>query len=130
MSLNDPLASLFSMINNAERVGKKNITSKPVNKLMVGILDKLIGLGYVEKYEIVADSKGNYIQVVLKGTINKCGVIKPRFPVALEDYEKFEKRYLPAKNLGVLLLSTNKGILTHEEAKHLNIGGRLLAYCY
>ena len=66
----------------------------------------------------------------LKGNINKCGVIKPRHAVKKDEFEKFEKRYLPAKNFGILIVTTPKGIMTHYEAKELGIGGRLLAYMY
>ena len=64
------------------------------------------------------------------GNINKCGSIKPRYNIKKEDYEKFEKRYLPAKDFGFLIVSTSKGVMSHMEAKEKNIGGRLLAYFY
>jgi small subunit ribosomal protein S8 len=48
----------------------------------------------------------------------------------MDEYEKFEKRFLPAKGVGVLIVSTIKGIMTHEEAKGKTLGGRLIAYCY
>ncbi|HEX32856.1 MAG TPA: 30S ribosomal protein S8, partial [Candidatus Aenigmarchaeota archaeon] len=60
----------------------------------------------------------------------KCGAIKPRFSFSVEDIEKFEKRYLPSKDFGIIVVSTNKGIMTHLEAKQKNLGGILLAYVY
>jgi small subunit ribosomal protein S8 len=48
----------------------------------------------------------------------------------LHEFDKFEKRYLPARGFGIIIVSTNKGIMTLEEAKEKRIGGRLLAYCY
>ena len=66
----------------------------------------------------------------LEGNINKCGVIKPRHAVKKDEFEKFEKRYLPAKNFGILILTTPEGIMTHHDAKERGIGGRLLAYMY
>ena len=47
-----------------------------------------------------------------------------------DEFEKFEKRYLPAKNFGILIVTTPEGIMTHNEAKERGIGGRLLAYMY
>ena len=81
-------------------------------------------------FEEVDDGKGGYIQINLIGHINKCGAIKPKYPVKNDQFEKFENRYLPAKDFGIILVSTNKGIMTHIEAKEKKIGGRLLAYCY
>ena len=40
------------------------------------------------------------------------------------------ERYLPAKNFGILIVTTPEGIMTHREAKERGIGGRLLAYMY
>ena len=45
-------------------------------------------------------------------------------------YEKVEKQYLPAKEFGVIIVTTSKGIMTLSQAKELGIGGKLLAYCY
>ena len=47
-----------------------------------------------------------------------------------EEFEKFEKRFLPAQDFGILILTTNQGVMTHKEAKERKIGGRLLAYVY
>ena len=44
--------------------------------------------------------------------------------------DKWESRYLPAKNFGLLILTTTKGILSQDEAKKNGIGGKLLAYVY
>ena len=46
------------------------------------------------------------------------------------EFEKFERRYLPAKGFGFLLVSTSKGIMTNEEAKTNGVGGKLIAYIY
>ena len=62
--------------------------------------------------------------------INKCGVIRPRYNPKKDAYEKFEKRYLPAKDVGIIFVSTTQGIMPHYDAKKKGIGGRLIAYCY
>jgi small subunit ribosomal protein S8 len=64
------------------------------------------------------------------GRINNCGVIKPRYSVKKNDLEKFEARYLPAQDFGVLILTTTKGVVSHVKAKELGIGGKLLAFVY
>ena len=45
-------------------------------------------------------------------------------------YEKWESRYLPAQDFGLLIMSTNQGVMNHYEAKKERIGGRLLAYIF
>jgi small subunit ribosomal protein S8 len=69
-------------------------------------------------------------RVKLLGRINRCGVIKPRFATKAIELEKWEKRYLPARNFGVLILSTSKGVMAHSDARAQSIGGQLLAYVY
>jgi small subunit ribosomal protein S8 len=130
MSLNDPLSNAMSKILNHEKVGKKGCIIKPMSKVIKKVLDILNEEGYIGKYEEVEDGKGNYLKLNLLGNVNKCGSIKPRFAVGVGDYEKYEKRYLPSKGFGVLVVSTPKGLMTHEKAKESKTGGRLVAYCY
>ena len=85
---------------------------------------------YVGDFEEIEDGKGNIIKLNLLGKINKCGVIKPRYSVKKDEFEKFEERYLLARGMGILIVSTKWGIVTHNEAKKKNVGGKLLAYCY
>ena len=130
MSLNDPLANALSSIKHAEEKGKKECLIKPVNKTIKKVLDILNENNYVGKYEIIDDGRGGMLKINLLGQINKCGVIKPRFSAKKDDYEKFEKRFLPAKDFGIIIVSTNKGIIINNEAKEKKIGGKLIAYCY
>jgi small subunit ribosomal protein S8 len=130
MVLNDNLASALSKIKNAEIRSKKEIIIFPYNNVIKKVLDIMNAHNYLGKYEEVEESKGNYLRLNLLGNINNCNVIKPRFSVKVADFEKYEKRFLPAKNIGILIISTNQGIMTHEEAKKKNLGGKLLAYVY
>ena len=128
--LNDPLADMMSLILNNESIGRSECIIKPVSKIIKEVLKVMKENDYVGEFKEIVDSRGNYIQLSLLGSINKCGVIKPRYSVDKNDFEKFERRYLPAKDIGILFISTPKGIMTHYGAKAKKTGGRLLAYCY
>lgn len=128
--LNDTLAAGLETINQFDQMGRHDCLIRPASKTVKRVLNILNQEGYVGQTEECQALRGGQLKVNLLGTINKLGVIKPRFAVRLEEYEKFEKRYLPAKGIGVLIVSTSKGIMTHESAKQQRIGGRLLAYCY
>jgi len=130
MSMNDPIANALSHIFNSESRAKQVVHLKPASKILKSILDIMNDEGYIGGYKEIEDSKGMVLEVNLIGKINKCGVIKPRFNLPKSGFEKFEKRFLPAKDFGVLIVSTNKGILTHHKAKKEGIGGKLIAYCY
>jgi small subunit ribosomal protein S8 len=128
--LNDPLAATLAKIMNAERVGKKEVVVKPASKMIKKILTIMNEHQYLGSFEEVEDEKGGQLKVNLLGNVNQCGVVKPRFSSKNTEFEKWEKRYLPAKDFGVLIVSTSQGIMTHYEAKDKNVGGKLLAYCY
>jgi small subunit ribosomal protein S8 len=68
--------------------------------------------------------------VKLSRRINSCGVIKPRIAVSYDRLERYESRFLPAQDFGILVLSTNRGVVSHQTAREMKIGGRLLAYVY
>lgn len=128
--LNDPLAAVLSKILNAELVGRREVVVRPASKLVKKILSLMNDHGFLGSFEETEDGQGKILKVYLMGNINKCGVIKPRFSTKRRSMEKWEKRYLPAKDFGLIFISTPKGVMTHREAREKNIGGRLLAYCY
>lgn len=128
--LNDPLATAISKIQNYEKFGKKECHINPSSKVIKKVLEMLKQHNYLGDIEEVSPSRGGILKVNLIGNINKCQVIKPRFSVQVNEFEKFEKRYLLAKGFGIIIVSTSKGYMTHEEAKEKRIGGRLIAYCY
>lgn len=130
MTLNDPLSNALSKIMNAERVKKDLVSIFPSSNLIKEVLRVLNENNYIGAVKLIETSRGNSFEVNILGRINKCGSIKPRFSVKSGSYEKFEKRYLPAKGFGIIIVSTPQGIITHEQAKKLGTGGKLLAYCY
>jgi len=126
----DPVADALSAIKNAEVVGKETIYIYPTSKLLRGILKILKENGYIEDFEYIENYRGGIFKVKLRGRIHNIGVIKPRFPVKWREIEQWERKYLPSYTMGLLIISTPKGIMTHEEAKKQRIGGRLIAYVY
>jgi len=127
---NDLLANAMSAILNHEKAGKKEIVINPTSKVMLNVLKIFNEHQYLGVYEEMTDARGGFIKLHLLGNINKCGVIKPRFSVGWKDFAKFEKRYLPAKGMGIIIISTPKGLMTLDDARQKQIGGKLIAYCY
>ncbi|HIH04668.1 TPA: 30S ribosomal protein S8 [Candidatus Woesearchaeota archaeon] len=128
MALNDTLSNALSTILKAEMLGRTTCTVQD-SKLIRHVLSLMRDVGYVAGFQ-EAENQRSRLVVKLSGSINKCGVIKPRYSVQLPEFEKFEKRYLPAKNMGIIVISTPQGITTHRMAKERKSGGRLIAYCY
>ena len=130
MALNDTLANTLSKMQQYEKLGKNECTIAPVSKLIADVLGILKKFGYIKGYDKVKEGMKESFIVKLNGNINACGVIKPRYAIKKDEYEKFEKRYLPAKNMGLMIISTINGIVDHSKAKEKKVGGRLIAYCY
>lgn len=129
MTLNDPLANVLSFINNQERLGRRDLLTKNNSKLIREVLKIMQDEQYIGSFEQQEDVFSS-LKINLLGKINKCGVITPRFKVKVGDYEKYEKKFLPALGMGMLLVSTNKGLMTNAKAKELNLGGTLICYLY
>ncbi len=130
MALNDTLANLLSKMQNASKAGKDEVVVKPISKVMIQVLDILKDHGYVTSYEIIEDGRGNHIIVRGFASINKCGVIKPRFNYKVSEIVKTEQQYLPAKGFGVVIVTTSQGMMTLTAAKDKKLGGKLISYCY
>ncbi len=130
MANNDNLAMVLSQMDNAIKVGKSSVTTSISSNLIKEVLTLMKNEGYLAEWVEHEDSKGNYLTITFNGKLNKCGVIKPRFAVGVDNFEQYEKRYLPALGFGLLFISTNKGLLSQVQAKEENVGGRLISYCY
>ena len=126
----DPLNDAMTKIWNAEQAGHFDVTVRPASKLLGHLLEIMQQAGYIGEFENLEDGRGGSFRVVLRGAINRCGVVKPRMSVRRADFEKFESRYLPAQDFGLLIMTTNQGVMHHYAAKEARIGGRLLAYVY
>ena len=128
--LMDPLSDTLSSLKNSERVGNLQCVTKPASKLIGKVLGVMNEHGYIGEFEFVDDGKGGKFQVQLLGKMNDCGVIRPRYDLKKTEFEKFEKRFLPAKGFGILIMTTPLGVMDHKNAMEKGVGGKLLAYVY
>ena len=126
----DPLNDALIKMYNAEQAGKFDVELMPASKLLGSVLEIMQSSGYVGEIEKNDDGRGGCYIVQLRGAINECGVVKPRHSVRRQEFDKWEGRYLPAQDFGLLILTTNSGIMHHKDAKESRIGGKLLAYVF
>ncbi|RLI11825.1 30S ribosomal protein S8 [Candidatus Bathyarchaeota archaeon] len=126
----DTIANGLTTIMNNEVRRKKECLIMPASKLLGNVLRVIQMNGYIGEFEFIDDGRAGKIRVQLLGRINKCGAIRPRYYVKVNDIEKQEKLYLPSRDIGVLVISTSQGVISHKEAKKKGIGGSLLAYVY
>ncbi|MEM2688317.1 MAG: 30S ribosomal protein S8 [Candidatus Bathyarchaeia archaeon] len=126
----DVLANGLTTILNNEMRNKRECVISPASKLLGKVLRVMQLHGYIGEFEFIDDGRTGKFKVQLLGRINKCGAIKPRFAVKVDEIEDWEKKFLPSRDVGLLIISTSKGVLSHREAKEKKIGGRLLAFVY
>ena|SRR3989344_3161687 len=121
----DIISDGLNAIMNAKRAGESTLTLEHHSKLLISILALAKLKGYVKDYKI----DGRKVSITL-GKLNLCKALKPRYTVDISSFSKYEKRYLPARNFGIIIVSTSKGLMTHQTAIEKNLGGSLIAYMY
>ena len=126
----DTLSNAFSAMLNAELRNKRECLISPASKLIGNILRVLQMSGYIGKFEFIDDGIFGKFDVQLLGRINSCGLVIPSSSFKVENLETWEQRYLPSRDLGLIIVSTPKGIMSHKEAKQKHVGGFLLAFVY
>lgn len=126
----DPLGDTLNKIKAYENRRRKEVILSPTSNLIQNVLATLQKAQYIGEVERIEDGRGGKFKVQLLGRINKCAVIRPRFPVSSAEITEWEKKYLPAVDFGILVMTTPEGVMSQKEAHDKGIGGRLLAYVY
>lgn len=130
MPATNVLANLFVTLYNNESRRKSQCIILPTSKLGLEVLKTLQKDGYIGQFEEIKDNRGGKFKINLLAKINKCGAISPRFKVKKDEYPSWEQQYLPAYDRGMLLVTTNQGVMSHHEATKKGIGGLLIGYVY
>ena len=130
MPTNNILANLFTTLFNTEDRRKDSCIVVPTSKLGIDVLNTLKKEGYIAEFEHIDDNRGGKFKIKLLAKISKCGAITPRFKVKKDEYGVWERQFLPSYDRGMLLVTTNQGVMSHKEAVDKNIGGFLIGYVY
>jgi small subunit ribosomal protein S8 len=126
----DTLTNGLITIKNNETRNKRECIISPASKLLGRVLRIMQLNGFIGEFEFIDDGRSGKFKVQLLGRINKCGPVKPRFAVKVGDFEEWEKKFLPSRDIGIMVVSTSKGVIAHKDAETKNLGGRLLAFVY
>lgn len=123
----DPIANMIIMMKNASLANKANV-SFPYSKMKNAILDCLKREGFVSEFSKKV-KKGKPVLEVELVYANK----KPKITEVARISKQSKRVYFGMKDihtirngLGVLVLSTPKGILSGKEARKEQVGGEVL----
>jgi small subunit ribosomal protein S8 len=120
----DIVSDALNKIMNAKRARKTKIIIKRHSKILRNILDIAKESGILD-YTI----NGKELEIEIK-KLNEIKAIKPRFTVSVKQMDSYVRRFLPARDFGVVIISTNQGLMRHYDAIEKNIGGCLIAYVF
>lgn len=124
------LSNLCKAINNASRMGRRNLIVRESNNTTRTFLKQMLKHGYISSFSYIDDKRKGKTIIGLNGRLNKCGTISPNYIVEIDHIEKYRSRLLPARQFGHVMFNTDKGMLDHNECISSNIGGNIIGYFY
>jgi small subunit ribosomal protein S8 len=125
--MSDPIADLLTRIRNAQ-MAKLPIVSCPSSKVKLAICEVLQDEGYIGNFSVVADGAKSQLTVDLKYYQGK-PVIEEIIRVSkpgLRQYKGKDDMPRNRQGLGIVIVSTNQGVMTERKARAAGIGGEVL----
>lgn len=129
MNITDPIADMLTRIRNANLI-KSPFTQIPHSKLKEEVARILYQTGFISEYKSQDVEGHKYIRVYLKYTGKKERVISGLLRISKPGRRVYvQKDKIPRilRGMGIVIMSTPKGIVTGQEAAKLNQGGEVLA---
>lgn len=130
--MTDPIADYLARIRNAQQAGHRRVDI-PASKLKRAMTKILLDKGYINKYINIDDGKQGIIRIFLKYDAYGQPVIKEikrRSRPGLRVYCDSDNIPRSLNGLGVVILSTSRGVMTDKEARRMNVGGEVLCTVY
>ena len=132
MQITDTIADMLTRIRNANSA-KHDTVQIPASNIKKAIAQILVDEGYIKSFKVIEDGKQGVIEIALKYGPNKSQVITGLRRVSkpgLRIYSNCEDMPKVQNGLGIVILSTSKGIMTDKDARKANVGGEVLAYIW
>ena len=128
MSMQDPIADMFTRVRNGQMSNKVAVTM-PSSKVKAAIAELLKSEGFIADYEVSGDVKKE-LNVTLKYFEGKPVIetIKRVSRPGLRIYKKTGELPKVMGGLGIAIVSTSKGLMTDRAARNAGIGGEIIGY--
>lgn len=121
----DPISDMLIRIKNAQAVFKETVFI-PVSKLKLEIARVLKHEGFIENYQHIKTEKKIVIKLKYQGKRGAITLIERISKPGRRMYAKNNQIPVVLKGLGIVILSTSRGVMTGYEAKKKGIGGELI----
>ena len=131
MVMTDPIADMLTRIRNANRQHHETVMV-PASKLKVDIAEILKNEGFIKGYKVEGEGPIKNIVITLKYRGNERVItdLKRISKPGLRVYAKVNEIPKVLNGLGIVILSTSKGLMTDKEARAKQVGGEVLAYIW
>jgi len=126
--MTDPLADMLTRIRNAS-MAKHEKLDIPSSNIKVSLAKVLKNEGYIKNYKGIKDRRQGILRIYLKYGPGNEPVIEGIRRISKPGrriYSPSEKIPKIRSGLGIMIISTSKGILTDREARKMRVGGELL----
>ena len=127
MSMSDPIADMLTRVRNA-LAARKQTVSMPASNLKVSIAELLKKEGYISDAKVEGDGPKKLLNLTLRYAEGESAiemierVSRPGRRVYCNAYEMPRVR----GGLGVVMVSTSKGLLTDKDARSAGVGGEVI----
>ena len=131
--VNDSIADLLTRIRNAQ-TARHDTVSVETSIMKKSIAQILLDEGYIAAFDEVENGNKNKNLVITLKYVNKnqkviTGLKRISKP-GRRIYASCEELPKVLNGLGIVIVSTSKGVMTDREARKLGIGGEVLAYVW
>ncbi len=127
MSMSDPVADMLTRIRNAHMVDKKEVNI-PASNLKSAIASVMQQEGYIESFSVDGEAATKTITLKLKYYDDKPVIesLQRISKPSLRVYVKSTEMPSVMNGLGIVIVSTPKGVMTGQNAAAENVGGEVL----
>nr|YP_009354441.1 ribosomal protein S8 [Cyclocarya paliurus]ARA90708.1 ribosomal protein S8 [Cyclocarya paliurus]QWK41606.1 ribosomal protein S8 [Cyclocarya paliurus]QXF30314.1 ribosomal protein S8 [Cyclocarya paliurus]WDE75173.1 ribosomal protein S8 [Cyclocarya paliurus] len=131
----DTIADIITSIRNAD-MNRKGTVRIPSTNITENLLKILLREGFIENVRKHQESNKSFLVLTLRHRRNRKGPYKTVLNLkrisrpGLRIYSNYQRIPRILGGMGIVILSTSRGIITDREARLEGIGGEILCYIW
>ena len=128
----DTISDYLTRLRNAQQAGHRRVDI-PASKVKRAMTKILVDKGYIQRFIDIEDGKQGVLRLFLKYDTYGKPVIREMKRISKPGLRKYSNADSIPKSyngLGIVIVSTSKGVMTDKEVNKLNVGGEVLCSVY